>query len=327
MYKSHKIYALSVCILIQLIPVFALASDRQGKIKGTGGVSSISGAGGGGITPWATLSSYASAGQRGAAVFISRADVDDFELDVVGAAVNLHDHFEVSYARQNFTIKAADVSIRQDKVGLRYKLAGDVIYDAIPQITPSPGQSVHNTLMAPTLPSAQAGPGLMASAIAPHCSTSTCATATPISLASWAMVAMSPIHAGRQKSQAQFLSRAAWPWALNTAKNQTIFRRFVNSVPGMCLWHFSPINAFPSLQPGLIWVRSPVQPINAAFICLCRQRYDGHLAQAINRRMVSGLYEPFRTSQSASVQPTHDCVDSIDAVVRLQHCLTLQRKR
>lgn len=134
-YKLHNILKLSICILLIFISGPALASDRQSKIKGTGGVSSISGAGGGGITPWATLSSYASEGQRGAAVFVSRANVDDFELDVAGAAVNLNDRFELSYARQNFTIKAADAVIRQDKLGLRYRLAGDVIYGSMPQVT------------------------------------------------------------------------------------------------------------------------------------------------------------------------------------------------
>lgn len=133
--KSHSILSISVCILLISASGSALANDRQGKIKGTGGVSSISGAGGGGITPWATLSSYASEGQRGAAVFVSRANVDDFELNVAGAAVNLNDRFELSYARQNFTIKAADAVIRQDKLGLRYRLAGDVIYGSMPQVT------------------------------------------------------------------------------------------------------------------------------------------------------------------------------------------------
>lgn len=121
------------------LPITAAADEAQnqrfGKIKGTGGVSSISGAGGGGLTPWATLSSYAEAGQMGGTVFATQARVDDYQLDIVGAAFNFHDRVEVSVARQDFLIKAADLQIRQDKIGLRYKVAGDIIYDRLPQIT------------------------------------------------------------------------------------------------------------------------------------------------------------------------------------------------
>lgn len=125
--------------LTGVLPVAASADDAQnqrfGKIKGTGGVSSISGAGGGGLTHWATLSSYAEAGQLGGTVFASQVRVDDYQLDIYGGAFNFHDRLEVSYARQDFLIKAADLQIRQDKIGLRYKVAGDIIYEGLPQIT------------------------------------------------------------------------------------------------------------------------------------------------------------------------------------------------
>ncbi|MEX2334951.1 MAG: DUF3034 family protein, partial [Pseudohongiella sp.] len=131
--------AVFASLLTFALPAIALADEAQterfGKIKGTGGVSSISGAGGGGLTPWATLSSYAEDDQLGGTVFISQARVDDYQLDIYGGAFNFHDKIEVSYARQDFLIKAADVQIRQDKIGLRYKLAGDIIYDRLPQIT------------------------------------------------------------------------------------------------------------------------------------------------------------------------------------------------
>lgn len=126
-------------LLVAALPLAASADDahnrRFGKIKGTGGVSSISGAGGGGLLPWATLSSYAEDGQLGGTVFASQARVDDYQLDIYGGAFNVHDKLELSYARQDFLIKAADLHIRQDRFGLRYKVAGDIIYDHLPQIT------------------------------------------------------------------------------------------------------------------------------------------------------------------------------------------------
>ncbi len=126
-------------VLTTALPLAAVADGAQnqrfGKIKGTGAVSTISGAGGGGLVPWATLSSYAEDGQLGGTVFVSQARVDDYQLDVYGGAINYHDKLEVSYARQDFLINAADLHIRQDKLGLRYKVAGDIIYDQLPQIT------------------------------------------------------------------------------------------------------------------------------------------------------------------------------------------------
>lgn len=115
--------------------LFASATYADSKIKGTGGVSSIDGSSGGGLIPWATLGSYAMDNEIGATGFITRAEINDFELAVAGVSANYHDRIEVSLARQKFTIKANDASISQDKIGLKVKLAGDVIYGAMPQIS------------------------------------------------------------------------------------------------------------------------------------------------------------------------------------------------
>lgn len=126
---------LSIATLAQTATADDAPAQRFGKIKGSSGVTSISGSGGGGLTPWATLSSYAGDEQLGSTVFATQARVDDYQLDVYGAAFNWHDKVELSYARQDFLIKAADAHIRQDKFALRYKLTGDIIYDRLPQIT------------------------------------------------------------------------------------------------------------------------------------------------------------------------------------------------
>jgi len=133
---KHRYGAAIVFGMTLLLGSMAEATEGSGgKIKGTGGVSSISGSGGGGLTPWATLSSYAAEDQRGGVVFATRADVDDFRMDVLGVAVNWHDRIELAYAQQDFRIKAGNVSIVQDRLSLRYRVAGDLIYDNMPQIT------------------------------------------------------------------------------------------------------------------------------------------------------------------------------------------------
>lgn len=128
--KSVRLLFLA-CAAILCHSNLALA---DGRIKGTGGVSSISGAGGGGLIPWATLTSLASDDQRGLSGFITHTDVDDFTLDVVGAGVNLNNRVEIAYARQTFTIKANDAKIAQEKYGLKLRVAGDLLYGSLPQI-------------------------------------------------------------------------------------------------------------------------------------------------------------------------------------------------
>lgn len=131
--------ASSVCCVL-FASQAALAQDnnalrRDGKILGTGGVSSISGAGGGGLIPWATIGTYAEQGQRGGSAFYTRVDVDDYEMSVRGGAISFGNRVEVSYARQDFVIKAADLRVRQDKTGIKVRLFGDVIFEQAPQVS------------------------------------------------------------------------------------------------------------------------------------------------------------------------------------------------
>ena len=123
----------SALLVLFLLP-WGQAAFAQGRLTGTGGVSSISGAGGGGLIPWATLSSLATQDQFGAVAFVTRTDVDDFQLDVAGAAVTLRNRLELSLAKREFTIKANDSRIRQNVAGLKLKMAGDLVYGGIPQI-------------------------------------------------------------------------------------------------------------------------------------------------------------------------------------------------
>lgn len=136
---NATLFASTICCLLFCAQP-AIAQDnnalkRDGKILGTGGVSSISGAGGGGLIPWATLGTYADKGQRGGSAFFTRVDVDDYELSVRGGAIGFGNRVEVSYARQDFVIKAADLRVRQDKTGIKVRVLGDVIFEQAPQIT------------------------------------------------------------------------------------------------------------------------------------------------------------------------------------------------
>ena len=126
------------------------AHADTGKLLLTGGVSTIAGSAGGGITPWAVIGSNATEGEIGFSGYATRAAMQDYSLNGYGVAVGLHDRVELSLARQDFDaspavalngIAAFGVTpgqhIKMDVVGLKVKVAGDAVLDAdnwMPQI-------------------------------------------------------------------------------------------------------------------------------------------------------------------------------------------------
>lgn len=133
---------LLLCAAVATLP--AAAQTGGSKLLLTGGVSSIDGAAGGGLTPWAVTGSYATAGEVGATAFATRARTQDYGLWTYGVAVGLHDRVELSLARQDFDtghnlapLGLDGLHLRQDIIGAKWRLAGDAILDSdtwMPQI-------------------------------------------------------------------------------------------------------------------------------------------------------------------------------------------------
>lgn len=127
-----------------------LAQADTGKLLLTGGVSSITGSAGGGLTPWAVIGTNATEGEIGVSSYLSRASTQDYSLNSYGVALGLKDRVELSLARQDFdatpTIALNGVAafgvqpgqhIQMDVLGLKLKVAGDAILDSdswMPQI-------------------------------------------------------------------------------------------------------------------------------------------------------------------------------------------------
>ena len=111
----------------------------SGKLLLTGGVSSIDGAAGGGLTPWALIGSYGTDGEIGGTAFATRARTQDYALDTYGAAIGIRDRVEVSLARQAFDagVVVPGTTLKLDIVGVKLKVAGDAVLDAdtwMPQV-------------------------------------------------------------------------------------------------------------------------------------------------------------------------------------------------
>ncbi len=120
------------------------AAADTGKLVLTGGVTSIDGAAGGGISPWAVTGTQATQGQWGASAALSRAQTQDFSLDVAAATLGWNDRVEASLARQRFdtgptgtALGLPGLKLDLDVVGLKARVAGEAVLDAdtwLPQV-------------------------------------------------------------------------------------------------------------------------------------------------------------------------------------------------
>ncbi|MCX7554286.1 DUF3034 family protein [Marinicella sp. S1101] len=114
------------------------AGSRQ---LGTGAVMQVEGASGSGIVPWATIAGYGEKGETDFTAAYTYLDTDDYRFDMVGAAVGWHNRVELSFAKQELDLltlgPALDLpgaSLRQDVIGLKVRLAGNLVYSKMPQI-------------------------------------------------------------------------------------------------------------------------------------------------------------------------------------------------
>ncbi|WP_439889294.1 DUF3034 family protein [Pseudomonas sp. MBLB4123] len=139
-----------------------LAGADQGRLLATGGASSLEGAAGGGITPWAVLAGYGERGEWGGDLFATRVETGDYRLDVAGVAASFDNRLELSYARQRFDLGnlARDLSLpenslSQDIFGLKVRLFGDLIYDLLPQVSLGIQHKRQKDFLIPSLVGAQ----------------------------------------------------------------------------------------------------------------------------------------------------------------------------
>ncbi|MES2604177.1 MAG: DUF3034 family protein [Pseudomonadota bacterium] len=136
--RVTKITTMLLLACMTAMPAWADSS----RILGTGGASTIEGAAGGGIVPWAALVGYGSEGEWGAAAFSTQLRVTDYSLDAKGLAISYNNRVEVSYARQNFDLGTLGDALglsghrfRQNVFGLKYRVSGDLIYGTLPQFS------------------------------------------------------------------------------------------------------------------------------------------------------------------------------------------------
>ncbi len=105
------------------------------RVTATGGATSIEGSAGGGVVPWAVINGYGSSGEWSATAVATGVFVDDYTLKVVGASVSYDNRIELSYARQRLELDTLGGNLQQDVFGVKYKVAGELLYTRMPQIS------------------------------------------------------------------------------------------------------------------------------------------------------------------------------------------------
>lgn len=147
-----------------VLPLALLANlaCADGRLLATGGASSLEGAAGGGITPWAVLAGYGERDEWGASAFATRVETADYRLDVAGLAASFDNRVELSYARQRFDLgnlarglNLPENSLSQDVFGLKVRLFGDLIYDQLPQVSLGLQHKRQKDFLIPSLVGAQ----------------------------------------------------------------------------------------------------------------------------------------------------------------------------
>ncbi len=122
---------LSTIALAQRAPYESALRPDSGKLPLTAGFNDIDGAGGGGLVPWATITSYGTASSFGANVHYTEIPLRDFRLRAFGAAVGVRDRFEISATRQRLDVNGGPLhglDVEQDVYGAKLRLLGDAIY-------------------------------------------------------------------------------------------------------------------------------------------------------------------------------------------------------
>lgn len=132
--------SLSACTaaLLFAIPQAAWADELRGggKLLLTNGISSLEGASGGGLTPWAVIAGNETKDGIGVSAHATVAEVKSYDFQSAGFSIGLFDRVELSYSHHNFNTNeigaalglGADYAFKQDIFGAKVKLAGDLVF-------------------------------------------------------------------------------------------------------------------------------------------------------------------------------------------------------
>lgn len=128
----------AICTTLLTAPAAAQGVGAPGKLLLTNGVSTVEGAAGGGLTPWAVIAGNATKDGIGGQASATIAALPDYDFNSLSAAIGGWNRIEVSFARQVFDTNRVggilglgnDFKFDQNIVGAKVRIAGDIVYGA-----------------------------------------------------------------------------------------------------------------------------------------------------------------------------------------------------
>jgi len=115
-----------------LLAAVASAGGFAGdRLLATGGLISVEGSAGGGLTPWAVIAGLGTDTEIGASGACTLVRPPAFELETCGVALGIGNRLELSVDRQRFDLGSviAGQAIDQTIVGAKVRLYGDLVAD------------------------------------------------------------------------------------------------------------------------------------------------------------------------------------------------------
>lgn len=121
----HGLFALLLCGLAPL------AANAGSRLAFTGAATSIEGGAGAGLATWALIGGLGTEDEWSPTIALSRAETQDFSLDVAAVSIGAWNRVELSFARQRFDAGSVvpGLTLGQDIVGMKLRVAGDAIFD------------------------------------------------------------------------------------------------------------------------------------------------------------------------------------------------------
>lgn len=134
--RTLQIIAATALAAASIYSPVAMAST--GKLVLTGGISTVEGAGGGGLTPWAMIGTQATENELGFAANLSYGHTDDYRIETASAMMGWNERIELSIGHQTLDtgitgrtlVGPQGLDLKQFIVGAKVRIAGDAILDA-----------------------------------------------------------------------------------------------------------------------------------------------------------------------------------------------------
>lgn len=115
-----------------LVAGLAVGNGHAGdRLLATGGLMSMEGSAGGGLTPWAVIAGLGTDSELGASSFCTSVKPQAFRLDSCGVAIGVDNRLELSLDRQRFDLDSVipGQAVDQTIVGAKVRLYGDLVVD------------------------------------------------------------------------------------------------------------------------------------------------------------------------------------------------------